>query len=82
MNFVKKNFGVEVDKSWVSRTLSSLGFSSQKTKEAFESRPLYTKLQEMKEFVQSVRELIDDGVELSRILSADEVGFWNSGVQL
>ena len=80
VNFVMEHFGVSVDSSWVSRTLRSLGFSSQYMKTAFEERPMYTKMPEMKKFIQSVRELLDDGVALSRIVCADEVGFWNSGV--
>jgi transposase len=82
INFVLEAFGVEVDKSWVSHTMHSLGFSSQKTQDAHEKKPLYTKMSEIKSFIQSIRDLIEDGVELSRIVCADETPFWNSGAVL
>jgi hypothetical protein len=82
INFVREHFQEKVSPTWVSNTLSSLGFSSQKVRQAWETKPLHQKLPEIKKFIAEVRSLIEDGVELSRIVAVDEVGFWSSGVVL
>lgn len=79
IDFVKRSFNLDVNPSWVSRTLSAAGFSSQRTKSSKQSNPIMTKLPEMKQFILSVRELISDGIELSRVVAMDDVMFWNSG---
>lgn len=82
IEFFKKHFSMTVSKQWVSTLLHSLGFSSQRVKTSKAKVPIIKRMPEMKNFILQVRELIEDGVELSRIVAMDEVMFWNCGTIL
>jgi hypothetical protein len=82
IDFVQRNFGETVEKTWVSHTMASLGFSSQRVKGSKSSHPAIKYLPDVKHFIGEIRDLLDDGIESSRLVAEDEVAFWNSGVYL
>lgn len=79
IQFVKGAFDVDVSQQWASKTVHSLGFTSQRTKTSAQKQPMSAKIDTLTHVIETVRGKIRDGLELSDMVAADETLFWNSG---